>query len=226
MTRVLPFLLLMAMGGCPTPAPPKPTPTPEPTPPVLTCANMDCAPGNHCVETPAGPKCVKDEQQSACPRPLAPGARLYVNAKPWGQGQDSTYRIANDPAFCEAIHGIPGMNDCHLEGWPTRAQCELELAGGCPTWQFRIAGNPQPRPCLQVASDPAISCDHFGSPPGDQRDDPQTSAFEGKPAECGLQRDPMGNPKAGFFTIAHGLGEVRACKPDGTECSGWLGVDH
>ena len=183
----------------PTPEPTvAPTPTPEPTAPPV----------------------------SACPRPLAPGARLYTNAKPWGQGQDSTYRIANDPAFCEAVHGIPGMTDCHLEGWPTRTACELELAGGCPTWQFRINGNPQPRPCLQQANDPNLSCDHWGSPPADMRDDPQTPQFEGKPAECGLQRDPRGDPKAGFFIIAHGLGEVRACLPNGTECSPWIGVDH
>lgn len=208
MKRMICLAALLSIGAYCGPAP-QPTPTPGPTPTAEPTPQPTVAP-----------------PVSACPRPLAPGARLWVNAKPWGQGFDSTYRIANDPAFCEAIHGIPGMNDCHLEGWPQRAQCELELAGGCPTWQFRIAGNPQPRPCLQVASDPSISCDHFGSPPGDQRDDPQTPAFEGRPAECGLQRDPMGNPKAGFFTIAHGLGEVRACKPDGTECSGWLGVDH
>lgn len=227
MKRMICLAALLSVGAYCGPAP-QPTPTPPgPTPPpTLTCADVDCAPGHHCVETPTGPQCVRDEQQSACPRPLAPGARVYVAAKPWGQGQDSTYRVAGDPAFCEAIHGIPGMTDCHLEGWPTRAACELELAGGCPTWQYRIEGAQAPRPCLEVASDPALSCDHFGSPPGDMRDDPQTPAFEGKPAECGLQRDPMGRPRAGFFTIAHGLGEVRACKPDGTECSGWIAVDH
>lgn len=112
-----------------------------------------------------------------------------------------------------------------MEGWPRRAECELELAGGCPVWEYGIAGGHQGK-CLQVADDPNISCDHFGSPPGDQRDDPQTPEFEGKPAECGWQRDGMGNPMAGFFMIAHGKGAVRACAPDYGGCSPWLAVDH
>lgn len=213
--RKLSLLIVLAAAVAsmaPSCTPPAPQPTPTPT--------VAPTPTPEPTSTPTPPVV------SACPRPLAPGARVYTNAKPWGQGQDATFRIANDPAFCEAIHGIPGMTDCHLEGWPTRAACELELAGGCPTWQFRIADAPIVRPCIQEASDPSLSCDHFGSPPADMRDDPQTPACEAKPEACCNQRDPMGHPKAGFFTIAHGLGEVRACKPDGTECSRWIAVDH
>ncbi len=191
--------------GCWPPAPPKPTPQPTPEPTVEP------------TPTPTPPPV------SACPKPLEPGARVYVAAKRWGQGQDSTIRVAGDKAFCQAIHGVPD-NDCHLEGWPTRTACELELAGGCPIWQYRVGE--LIRPCLQTANEPALSCDHFGSPPADMRDDPQTPQFEGKPAECGLQRDGRGEPKAGFFIIAHGLGDVRACLPDATNCSNWIAVNH
>lgn len=200
-----------AMNLAPSCAPPAPQPTPTPTvepTPVPT-------------PEPTAPPV------SACPRPLAPGAEVYVAAKPWGQGQDSTIRVRGDAAFCEAVGGAGA--DCHLEGLPhaQRVACELEITGGCPIWQYRIASAPLlTRPCVQEASDPALSCDHFGSPPADMRDDPQTPACEAKPEQCCSQRDPMGHPKAGYFTIAHGLGEVRACKPDGTGCSVWIGVDH
>lgn len=205
MKRMICLAALLSVGAYCGPAPqPTPTPTPEPT--VAPTPEPTVAP-----------------PVSACPKPLAPGARVYVAAKPWGQGQDSTIRVAGDPAFCEAIHGVPDT-DCHLEGWPTRTACELELAGGCPVWQYRVGE--LIRPCLQTANEPALSCDHFGSPPADMRDDPQTPQFEGKPAECGVQRDARGEPKAGFFIIAHGLGSVRACLPDGTNCSGWIAVDH
>jgi hypothetical protein len=80
--------------------------------------------------------------------------------------------------------------------------------------------------------DAPLSADHFGDPVF--RDDPQTpttgdtletlKGFEGKPRECGLERDEHG-PRAGFFIIAHGKGLVRACRPDAQECSPWMPVD-
>lgn len=131
-------------------------------------------------------------------------------------------RVRGDSAFCLLIHGVV-TNDCHLEGWPLRTQCEMELLGGCPVWQFRTDANPAPKQCHddQTAE---LSCDHFGSA-GGGRDDPHTPAFEGTPAECGKQRDAFG-PYAGFFTVAHGLGQVRACRPDWQGCGPFLKVDH
>lgn len=185
---------------CPTPTPtPKPTPTPAPTPTPN--------PGN------------------VCPKELADGAYAYMNAKPHGQGFDSTVRVYGDPAFCLIIHGV-NTNDCHLEGWSMRTQCEMKLINGCPIWQSQTDTDPTARVCSDGDNglgEAGISCDHFGSV--EYRDDPKTPVFEGKPVECGEQRDQYG-PMAGFFTVAHGLGRVRACKPDGQGCSPWRAVDH
>jgi hypothetical protein len=160
----------------------------------------------------------------------------------YGQGLDSTVRVQGDPGFCFAIHGEM-VNDCHLEGWrgpagndPTaRSRCEMQLLGGCPVWQFTVQ-NPAAGAIVLRCSDnhsAGMSCDHFGDPVF--RDDPQTpttgdtletlQGFEGKPLECGLQRDMFG-PYAGFFTIAHGKGWVRACRPDWQECGQWRAIDH
>jgi len=145
----------------------------------------------------------------------------------YGQGVDSSLYVVGDPAFCEAIHGKPNLGKCHLEGWPDRLACELYLLGGqCPIWKARSDGSESVvRDCLQHDADERIlTCDHFGDT--STRDDPQTPAFEGEPQVCGLQRDAEGNPRAGFFTIAHGTGIVTACLPDGTGCGNWMRIDY
>ena len=185
----------------PLPSPPTPTPTPEPTPTPTP------------VPTPT--------PGTACPKPLAPGASVYLNDKPYGHGFDATTRVKGDPEFCRLIHG-EAINDCHLESWPQRSACEMELMGGCPIWQYRTAGNSTPRRCLQP-DHPEISCDHWGTAGGAQ-DDPKTPAYEGMPAECGAQRVD-GLPAAGFFAVVHGRGETRACKPDGLGCGPWRPVN-
>lgn len=147
---------------------------------------------------------------------------MYLNNKVHGQGLDSTVRVRGDKEFCFLIHGVYDI-DCHLEGWPNRALAEMELAKGCPVWEYK-QGN-EIRDCHQVENDESrMSCDHFGSV--EYRDDPITAAFEGKPEQCGLQRDGQGNPKAGFWIVAHGKGQVRACLPSGMGCGPWVEVDH
>jgi hypothetical protein len=165
-----------------------------------------------------------------CPKPLAPGAIVYLNDKPYGHGFDSTPRVKGDPEFCYLIHGV-WINDCHLETWPTRTQCEMQLMHGCPIWQYTVDGKTI-NGCYDDKAAPA-SCDHFGSV--GYQDDPQTpttgdtiwnlKGFEGRPLECGLQRNGFG-PMAGFFTVAHGIGWVRACKPDGNGCGPWQAFNH
>jgi hypothetical protein len=165
-----------------------------------------------------------------CPKRLAPGAYVYLNDKPYGHGFDSTPRVHGDPEFCYLIHQV-WINDCHLESWPKRVQCEMELMGGCPIWQYTVDGV-SIHGCFDDRS-AAASCDHFGSVGA--QDDPQTpttgdtiwnlQGFEGRPLECGLQRNAYG-PMAGFFTVAHGIGYVRACKPDKTGCGPWRPFDH
>ncbi len=165
-----------------------------------------------------------------CPKRLAPGAYVYLNDKAYGHGFDSTPRVHGDPEFCYLIHGV-WINDCHLEGWPTRTQCEMELMHGCPIWQYTTDGTTI-HGCFDDRQ-AAASCDHFGSV--GHQDDPQTpttgdtiwnlKGFEGLPLECGLQRNDYG-PMAGFFTVAHGIGHVRACKPDETGCGPWRPFDH
>lgn len=154
-----------------------------------------------------------------------------MNAKVYGQGLDSTVRVRGDLAFCQAIHGPMVVPDCHLDGMPapwTTLGCELELLGAsagkaqaCPVWRYRSKA--QQGPCSDDQS-AEMSCDHFGSS-GGGRDDPKTPAFEGEPTVCGEQRDAFG-PMAGFFVVAHGLGEVQACRPDWGGCSPWRAVDH
>jgi hypothetical protein len=165
-----------------------------------------------------------------CPKRLAPGAYVYLADKAYGHGFDSTPRVHGDPEFCYLIHHVQ-INDCHLESWPTRTQCELELMHGCPIWQYTADGTTI-HGCFDD-SQAAASCDHFGSV--GYQDDPQTpttgdtiwnlKGFEGRPLECGLQRNAHG-PMAGFFTVAHGIGNVRACKPDGTRCGPWRAFNH
>jgi len=188
------------------PAPPPVPPTPPPTPPIP-------APG-----------------AESCPKEPAEGARVYMRNKPYGNGHDSTVWIQGDLAFCRAIHGPAATANCHMEGWPRALDCELYLLGktigasqACPIWEFQTSTNPEARPCLQEAH-PEASCSHFGST--SQRDDPQTPAFEGEPKVCGNQRDANGDPRAGFFVIAHGKGSIRACRPDSQECGPWRGFDH
>lgn len=208
----------------PTPAP-TPTPTPEPTPTPTPEPTPTSTPVPTPTPTPIPTPTPTPPPGTFCPKPLAVGSEVYMNAKAYGQGFDSTVRVKGDPAFCLAIHGVV-TNDCHLEGWPTRVQCEMELIGGCPIWQWQTDQHPGITACLD--KDPystgGMSCDHFGNV--EFRDDPVTPQFEGQPVECGLQRDSVGHPMAGFFTIAHGLGRVRACKPGGTGCSPWRPVDH
>jgi hypothetical protein len=168
---------------------------------------------------------------SNCPKPLAAGAVVYLNDKAYGQGFDSTVRVHGDPEFCRLIHGV-SVDDCHLEGWPKRVECEMELIHGCPIWQFTADSGTTVEPCVDNQAARA-SCDHFGSV--EYRDDPQTpttgdtlgtlQGFEGRPLACGLQRDAYG-PMAGFFTVAHGVGQVRACKPDQGGCGPWRPFDH
>ena len=232
-----------------TPAPEAPAPLKTPAPTPAPDATAEPAPQRTTPGCPAGqcvvgrtntfpPEPICGECRSAaphptpsfCPKPLAPGAYVYLNDKAYGQGFDSTPRVHGDPEFCRLIHGV-AINDCHLEGWPKRVQCELELMDGCPVWQFTVDGM-SIFPCVDNHS-AAASCDHFGSI--EYRDDPQTpttgdtistlEGFEGRPLECGLQRNAYG-PMAGFFTVAHGIGWVRACKPDRAGCGPWRPFDH
>jgi hypothetical protein len=202
-------------------------------PPKLTCASMDCITGYTCQDTPQGPQCVPvTPPASSCPKDLAPGAYAFVNAKPYGQGVDSETRVYGDTEFCEMIHGV-STNNCHLEGWPKRVECEQELLGGCPVWQWAPSAD-GPWTDARQAEHPVLSMDHWGDPV--DRDDPQTPTtgdtlatlrgFEGEPKACGLQRDEIGDPMAGFFIIAHGHAFVRPCKTDGTGCGRSVEIDH
>lgn len=202
--------------------------------PPVTCTNIECPSGTHCIETPNGPKCVPDTPGvNLCPKALAPGAYVYMNNKKYGNGFDSTVRVHGDTEFCRLIHGVPN-NDCHLEGWPKKAECEYFLLdNNCPVWEYTVDGKTVYN-CSDNQSALA-SCDHFGNPT--YRDDPKTpttgdtlatlSGFEGEPKFCGLHRDAYG-PYQGFFTIAHGKASVRACVSHSSPntCGPWQKFDH
>jgi hypothetical protein len=183
------------------------------------CQNISCNQGWYCDNG----ICVKDiivppPTDTSCPKKLAPGSSVYLNNKRYGNGLDSTVRVRGDIAFCQMIHGV-AVNDCHLEGWAKRSECEMELLSGCPIWEYSVNGVDRSDRCYQKPNDPA-SCDHFGDPV--TRDDPQTPEFEGYPKECGLQRDSNNDPTAGFFIIGHGNTYFRACRPDGLACGPWV----
>lgn len=176
---------------------------------------------------------------SVCPMPLPAGAVVYINDNPYGQlvdeggihilGVDSSIRVRGSYEYCAALGHATPSNDCNLEPWPNRAACEMELAGGCPVWDWYNDLHPGAYPCEQVQPDESgMSCDHFGNT--EFRDDPETpDIFEGRPAECGYQRDELGNPMAGFWTQPHGglNGYARACLPDRSTCARWIGpIDH
>jgi hypothetical protein len=162
-------------------------------------------------------------EKRVCPMwPLPANTLVYLGAKPYGQGLDSSVRVRGSREWCAEAGHANASSDCHLEGWEPRLECELKIMGGCPIWQFSQDGGQTWRPCLQEAAEDAMSCDHFGDVRF--RDDPQTPAFEGL-AQCGSQRDDRGHPMAGLFTVAHGKGKVRACLPNGTGCSGPVDVD-
>ena len=238
----------MCHTSSPTPSPPPgesaepsrtPSLSPVETPEPALRATPGACPVGQCVvgRTNAVPpqvlcgECPTSASRAFCPKPLAPGAYVYLNDKPYGQGFDSTPRVHGDPEFCRLIHGV-AIDDCHLEGWPKRTKCEMELMHGCPIWQFTVNGGTTVQPCVDNHAATA-SCDHFGSI--EYRDDPQTPTtgdtvgtlrgFEGRPLECGLQRNAYG-PMAGFFTVAHGIGNIRACKPNGAGCGPWRPFDH
>lgn len=211
-------------GVCPAPNPtptPVPTPTPEPTPTPTPVPTPTPTP----TPTPEPTPTPTPAPVSFLPKPLAPGAEVYLNNKVHGQGVDSTVRVRGDVEFCEIVHGVR-VNDCHLEGWKWRVQAEMELLGGCPVWQYRqLPWDNTVRACLQVENDESrMSCDHFGSV--EFRDDPITPEFEGKPVECSKQRDDSLHPMAGFWCVAHGKGQVRACRPDGGGCGPWVEINH
>lgn len=199
---------------------------------VDPCAGVVCDPGSHCEKG----NCVPDTPPpptNPCPKTLAEGAIVYMNDKAYGQGWDSTVRVKGDPEFCRIIYGQT-LNDCHLEGWPKRAECEYYLLNNnCPIWQY----SPDKNNAVICHDDRSAeaSCDHFGNPVF--RDDPATrttgdnlenlKGFEGEPKVCGLHRDEFG-PYEGFFMVAHGIGFVRACtdKLDPKTCGPWQKFDH
>ena len=230
-------LVMFLVAGCASMPVPPPVQPPQPPGPIEIKHEPLCVPPglvSGCWHQPPGSPWIFNPPAvvpvTKCPKELAPGAFVTMGNKPYGQGFDSSPLVVNDPDFCYAIHGVR-TNRCHLEGWPKRAECELELFGkmvgkaqACPVWEFSVTGAPDSWQSCKERGSQAVTCDHFGNT--QMRDDPQTDAFEGEPKVCGEQRDPAGDPNAGFFMIGHGTGFVRACTPDHKNCSdGPLPVD-
>ena len=211
-----------------------PIPTPERT--VAPTATPDPTPVPTPVPTPTP---LPTPEPTPTPGPIlfpvrfpVPSATLYMNAHRYGNGVDATVRVRGDRELCEALHHVPvPSGDCHFDSdvWlykDQRAEYEMAILNGCPTWQVRGL---RVERCHDDQG-AQHSCDHFGNTV--DRDDPKTAAFEGRPVECGFQRDGFG-PYAGFFMIPQkgdGTMEVRACKTepfegDDATCSGWKLVD-
>ena len=224
-----------------------PNPICEPcVPPPADCRTTGCPEGQTCeLKHGAGWTCVAPEPPPTYPvRFPILGAVLSLNNKAYGKGFDSTLLVEGDPGLCLLLHGQT-VNKCHFDSAVftselQRAGYEMEVMGGarvgvtgvgprCPVWQY-LSGSVWP---CNDDHDAIASCDHFGRP--QVIDDPKTpttgdtllslQGFEGEPKECGLQRNEFG-PMAGFFTIAHGKAQIRACLPlDNTTCGPWRPFD-
>jgi hypothetical protein len=246
LTAVVAAVLLTAACASSKPKPKPPTPPP----PAPTTPTPVCGPGQNygCYHDPGGGwvyacpvynsrgdvvgvenkpnavDCPPKPGPRICPMwPLPAGAMKYLGMKTYGQGHDTSLRVRGSKEWCAEAGHANASQDCHLEGWEPRLECELKIMGGCPIWQYSQDGGQTWKPCLQEGPQDGMSCDHFGDVK--LRDDPQTPVFEGL-AACGAQRDERGHPMAGLFAIVHGRGKVRACLPDGTGCSGPADVDH
>lgn len=116
---------LMGAKGCPSPAP-----QPTPPPPVLTCANVDCVPGSHCTETPAGPVCVPD----ATPPP-ATGCSIDGEPGPLLPDYRPTLGAEVNAAMATLRPDCPVGGRCVLEesrqAWQARVIAELRRRGVC-----------------------------------------------------------------------------------------------
>lgn len=256
MTKIRAALALTILAACAPvriPPPPGPTPAPEPTPPSPICTvGQTCG----CFVQPPGqdwqalPPC---GNPAPTPPPVtvppvltvfpvrfpAQGVRVYTNNKGYSMGFDATPLVEGDNALCKLLHGDLGHSPCHFDSrvWSSSQRADYEgwvLAGARdglplpskplgPVWQFRTLGTIVP---CHDDQNQAASCDHFGNTV--DRDDPKTREFEGLPAWLVTQSDNFG-PYAGFFTIAHGDAEVRACPPldtAGPNCGPWLPFNH
>ena len=219
--------------------------------PVNRCADHPdlCVEGSVCVDTPMGPVCEPVPE----PPPTAPvfpvrfpkaGVRVYANNHRYGNGLDGTPRVHGDPELGMILHHV-ATSDYHFDSdvWHgdsvLRGLYEMHVLGGArdgglpvvplgPVWQYK-SGSERGR-CHDDRESAAVSCDHFGN--AATRDDPQTLAFEGLPAELGAQRDAFG-PYAGFFTMPNCTRgrecSVRSCPPlaegDDSACGPWTLVD-
>jgi hypothetical protein len=75
----------------------KPAPAPDPLPGPLTCANLDCAPGYTCQETPGGPLCVQVEPpatppDAGCSIDGEPGPAIAGHAMQFGEQVNAAVR--------------------------------------------------------------------------------------------------------------------------------------
>ena len=213
----------------PTPTPtPVPTvePTPVPTPTSTPIISPTPPPTPSPTPTPVvGVQC---PAKVVAAYAAAPNRALYINAKRYNSGVDSTYRVRSSSFdLCAAIGHDNPSKDCHFED-PSltvdeRGACEILFGGGCPVWNWKSGSDGGH--CSNDTSGTTVSCDHFGDPTF--RDDPKTPQFEGRPKACGNQTDKFGY-NAGFFAQPQCTPgqecSVQACLPDRSVCSGWVRV--
>jgi hypothetical protein len=98
----------------------KPAPAPEPPPGPLTCANLDCAPGHHCQDSPSGPRCVKDDPQPQCSATLSRACWHDPDGQGWRFRCQDGVTDAKAPESCPAPPVeqpvVPPAVGCTLDG--------------------------------------------------------------------------------------------------------------
>jgi hypothetical protein len=226
----------------PVPPSTKPTPAPTPTPkPVLTCASMDCAAGFHCVESDAGPQCVKDAAppvvEKQCPATPPEGSvRIVVKIAQENVGSgkrvlDATPRVA-DLTYCSIVSAAEGIWDCKAnpEGSGYDVCDRLVLGANCPYWKFKDAKTGRVGLCLpEGLGEPGspITCDHFdGWKEWRWVDDADHSKGQEPNPYTGRCETIGGVPVTGFEVVPHGEGTVQACTADGKLCSGEVRINY
>ncbi len=156
--------------------------------PGLTCANVLCAPGNHCVETNSGPTCVPDCSAAGSADPACPCSERECGPAPGAPSQQCADGTVAGPV-------------CRRDA---NAACGWEITT-CPGISCANISCPATTTCVETPMGP--TCDPINCQPGDANCAPSCTD-----ASCGA-RPGAPNYQCQDGTVA---GPVCELDPNGT----------